>query len=68
MIRRLTSWRLLLFLILLTSSASVCADVVRVVIDGTINPVSAEYVERGLARAADQHAQAVLIEDRKSVV
>jgi len=34
------------------------------VIDGTINPVSAEYVERGLARAADQHAQALLIEIR----
>lgn len=40
------------------------ADVVRLVIDGTINPVSAEYVERGIARGSDQHAQAVLIEIR----
>jgi membrane-bound serine protease (ClpP class) len=35
-----------------------------VVIDGTINPVSAEYIERGIARGNDQHAQAVLIEIR----
>ena len=61
---RLTSWCSLLLLIVLSSSASALADVVRVVVDGTINPVSAEYVERGLARAADQHAQAVLIEIR----
>ena len=40
------------------------ADVVRVVVDGTINPVSAEHIERGIDRAADQHAQAVLIELR----
>jgi len=48
----------------LTCVASARADVVRLVVDGTINPVSAEYVERGLARGADQHAQAVLIEIR----
>ena len=51
-------------LILLACARHATADVVRVVIDGTINPVSAEYVERGLARAADQHAQALLIEIR----
>lgn len=44
--------------------SSARADVVRLVIDGTINPVSAEYIERGIARGADQHAQAVLIEIR----
>jgi len=44
--------------------ASARADVLRLVVDGTINPVSAEYVERGIARGADQHAQAVLIEIR----
>src|SRR5947209_16267944 len=43
---------------------SVRADVLRVVIDGTINPVSAEYIERGITRASDQHAQAVLLEIR----
>jgi membrane-bound serine protease (ClpP class) len=44
--------------------SSARADVVRLVVDGTINPVSAEYIERGIARGADQHAQAVLIEIR----
>jgi len=63
MTRRIRSWQLSL-LLLVAYSAPVTADVVRVVIDGTINPVSAEYIERGLARAADQHAQAALIEIR----
>jgi membrane-bound serine protease (ClpP class) len=48
----------------LLGSASAWADVVRVVVDGTINPVSAEYIERGIERASDQHAQALLIEIR----
>jgi len=48
----------------ITFAVSGRADVVRVLIDGTINPVSAEYIERGIARAGDQHAQAVLIEIR----
>ena len=63
MTRRIRSWQLSL-LLLVACSAPATADVVRVVIDGTINPVSAEYIERGLARAADQHAQAALIEIR----
>ena len=46
------------------AAPSARADVVRVTIDGTINPVSAEYIERGIDRATDQHAQAVLIEIR----
>jgi membrane-bound serine protease (ClpP class) len=49
---------------LLSLTLASYADVVRVVVDGTINPVSAEYIERGIARGADQHAQAVLIELR----
>ena len=44
--------------------AAARADVVRVLVDGTINPVSAEYIDRGIQRASDQHAQAVLIEIR----
>jgi membrane-bound serine protease (ClpP class) len=64
MTRKTRSWRLSILLILLSCAASAHADIVRIVIDGTINPVSAEYVDRGLARAADQHAQAVLIEIR----
>ena len=61
---RIRSWQLFLLLLLVACSASATAEVVRVVIDGTINPVSAEYIERGLARGADQHAEAVLIEIR----
>jgi len=57
-------WRLSVLLIMLSGAICARADIVRIVIDGTINPVSAEYVDRGLARAADQHAQAVLIEIR----
>jgi membrane-bound serine protease (ClpP class) len=40
------------------------ADVVRVTVDGTINPVSSEYIGRGIERGSDQHAQAVLVELR----
>jgi len=63
MTRRIRWWQLSL-LVLVACAASATANVIRVVIDGTINPVSAEYIERGLARAADQHAQAALIEIR----
>lgn len=44
--------------------SSAAADVVRLVVDGTINPVTQEYIDRGIDRAADQHAQAVMIEIR----
>lgn len=63
---RVVRW-LLLPLPLLASilfAVSARADVVRIVVDGTINPVSAEYIDRGIALAADQHAQAVLIQIR----
>src|SRR5579872_3260603 len=42
----------------LTSSA----QVVKVVIDDTIQPISAEYISRAIAQAERRHAQAVLIE------
>jgi len=45
-------------------AASARADVLRVVVDGTINPISDEYIERGIEQAVKQHAQAVLIEIR----
>src|SRR5580765_7306490 len=64
MTRWIQSWRFSFLFVLIVFAASARADVVRVVVDGTINPVSAEYIERGLARASDQHAQAVLIEIR----
>ena len=58
MTRLIHSWRRAFWLIPFAFGLSA----VRIVIDGTINPVSAEYIERGLARAADQHAQALLME------
>lgn len=45
-------------------AASARADVLRVAVDGTINPISDEYIERGIQQAGRQHAQAVLIEIR----
>ncbi len=45
---------------LLTSHAS--ADVLKIVINDTIQPVSAEFISRALAVAAAHHDQAVLIE------
>jgi membrane-bound serine protease (ClpP class) len=64
-VRSLHPVRWIFFLLAaITFAVSGKADVVRVLIDGTINPVSAEYIERGIARASDQHSQAVLIEIR----
>jgi membrane-bound serine protease (ClpP class) len=38
------------------------ADVLKIVVDDAIQPVTAEYIARGLATAAANHDQAVLIE------
>jgi membrane-bound serine protease (ClpP class) len=38
------------------------ADVVKIVIDDTIHPMAAEYVDRAVQQARDQHADALLIE------
>jgi len=40
------------------------ADVVKVVVDSTINPITAEYISRGIDNASQIHAQAVIIELR----
>jgi membrane-bound serine protease (ClpP class) len=53
-----------MFLAVIGMAASARADVLRVVVDGTINPISDEYIERGIEQAGKQHAQAVLIEIR----
>lgn len=53
-----------MLLALFAIAASAHADVLRVVVDGTINPISDEYIERGIQQAGKQHAQAVLIEIR----
>jgi membrane-bound serine protease (ClpP class) len=53
-----------MFLAVIGMAASARADVLRVVVDGTINPISDEYIERGIQQAGKEHAQAVLIEIR----
>jgi membrane-bound serine protease (ClpP class) len=50
------------FLITLILAASSRADVLRVVVDDAIQPVTAEYIGRALETAATNHDQAVLIE------
>jgi membrane-bound serine protease (ClpP class) len=40
------------------------ADVVKVVVDSAIHPLSAEYIERAIQEAENTHADAVLIEIR----
>jgi membrane-bound serine protease (ClpP class) len=62
-ISRLIRCALFSVFVLLFSGSS-RGDIVRIVVDGTINPVSAEYISRAIDRASDQHAQAVLIEMR----
>ncbi len=54
----------LMLLAIVGIAASARADVLRVVVDDTINPISDEYIERAIDQAGKQHAQAVLIEIR----
>jgi membrane-bound serine protease (ClpP class) len=49
-------------ILLLPTAAS--ADVVKVVVDGVIHPLSAEYIERAVDDAERTHADALLIEIR----
>jgi membrane-bound serine protease (ClpP class) len=53
-------WFALAAVILLTVTCP--ADVLKIVVNDTIQPVTAEYIGRGLAAAAANHDQAVLIE------
>ncbi len=46
--------------LLLCSSAS--ADVLKIVVNDAIHPITAEYIDRALQSAAANHDQAVLIE------
>jgi membrane-bound serine protease (ClpP class) len=39
-----------------------CAEVVKIVVDDTINPISSEYIARGIQEAERSHADALLIE------
>ena len=54
--------RLLLLLIGFCFALPSSAQIVRLKVDDTIQPVSAEYIGRGIDFAAQQHATAVLIE------
>jgi membrane-bound serine protease (ClpP class) len=49
-------------ILLVPTAAS--ADVVKVVVDGVIHPLSAEYIERAVDDAERTHADALLIEIR----
>lgn len=53
--------RLFLLLIALSFAIPAAAQVVRIKLNDTIQPVSAEYVGRGIAYASREHASAVLI-------
>ena len=50
----------LCLLITILFSVSSAADVLKVVVNDTIQPVTAEYIGRGLDAAAANHDQAVL--------
>ena len=56
--------RLLLILFALSSllSSSASADVLKIVVNDAIHPITAEYIDRALQSAAANHNQAVLIE------
>src|SRR5690242_20147506 len=64
MIRRFPIRSFAFLVAVLCSAAAGRADVLGVVGDGTINPISDEYIERGIDQAGKEHAQAVLIEIR----
>ncbi len=53
-----------LFLLLITACLALpaAAQIVRLKVDDTIQPVTAEYISRGIDYAAERHATAVLIE------
>src|SRR5581483_2907513 len=54
--------RPVLLLIALLFALPCLGQVVRLKVDDTIQPVSAEYIHRGIDFAAQEHATAVLIE------
>ena len=55
----------LLTLAVLLGAASVArAEVLKITVDDTIQPITAEYIQRGIDQAAHEHATALLIELR----
>ncbi|HST78648.1 MAG TPA: nodulation protein NfeD [Verrucomicrobiae bacterium] len=57
-------WKLVLTLILGLAPLSASADVLKLVIDGTIQPLSEERFDRAIQEAQKSHAEALLIELR----
>ena len=51
----------IVFALLFTARAA-SADVVKIVVDDTINPITAEYVDRAIQEAQRTHADALLLE------
>ncbi len=60
--RALISRFFLCILVAALSSLPASAEILKVVVDDTIQPISAEYIARALAEADRRHDQAVLIE------
>ena len=58
------SFRILLALGLLLAPALVRAQVLKIAVDDTIQPITAEYISRAIDQAAQERDQAVLIELR----
>src|SRR5579864_6986962 len=56
--------RLVVPLLLFALHLPVRADVVKIVVNDTINPITQEYIDRAIDEAAKQHADALLIELR----
>lgn len=54
---------LILFLSLITGSSLFASDEVhRIIVDGVINPIATEYIEKAIERAEDANAQLLIIE------
>ena len=60
--KKLTLRVLCLSILVLFATAASFADVLKIVVNDTIQPVTAEYIGRGLLAAAANHDQAALIE------
>lgn len=58
------TFRILLLLGLLLGASAARAQVLKIVVDDTIQPISAEFIGRAIDTAAQAHDQAVLIELR----
>jgi membrane-bound serine protease (ClpP class) len=55
-------FRIAMLFALLFAAHAASADVVKIVVDDTINPITAEYVDRAIQEAQRTHADALLLE------